>query len=241
MCTVTLVPLETEDKGFVLTSNRDEAANRIAIPPKFYIEEGVELFYPKDKEGGGSWIGLSCQSRLICLLNGGFVNHVRKAPYRLSRGVVLKNFLTAVDLDLAMETFELEGIEPFTIILVAWKHKLRFIEYVWDGAQKHLRELDKTNHLWSSSPLYDPEMKKLRDNWFKEFQEKERISPENVWQFHHTGGIGNGHVDVIMDRGYVKTQSISQVVKNKDSTCFTYEDLFTSNIYRESIPNTWYK
>lgn len=235
MCTVTLVPLNTEDRGFVLTSNRDEAANRTAIPPKFYTEEGVELYYPKDKKGGGSWIGLSLHSRLICLLNGGFENHVRKASYRMSRGVVLKDFLTAIDFDATIETYHLKDIEPFTIILVDWKKDLRFIEVVWDGNQRHIKELEKINHLWSSSPLYTPEMKKLRESWFKMFQEKEEVSPENIWKFHHTGGIGDNQVDVIMDRGFVKTQSISQVIKNKDETIFIYEDLETSNISREKF------
>lgn len=241
MCTVTLVPLKTEDKGFILTSNRDEAAQRIAIPPKFYKEGGVELFYPKDKEGGGSWIGLSRHSRLICLLNGGYEDHIRKAAYRMSRGVVLKDLLVATNLNKTLETYDLKGIEPFTIILVDWKKDLRFMEVVWDGEEKHVKELDKTNHLWSSSPLYTPEMKKLRENWFGIFQEKEKISPESIWKFHHTGGIGDNHVDVIMDRGFVKTQSISQVVKNKDNVIFTYEDLSTSNILKEIISKDYFK
>lgn len=241
MCTVTLVPFNTEGKGFVLTSNRDEAANRIAIPPKFYEEEGIELFYPKDKEGGGSWIGLSQNSRLICLLNGGFENHVRKDSYRMSRGVVLKEFLTAAQIDSAIEAYNLKDIEPFTIILVDWNRDLRFLEVVWDGERKHIKELDKINHLWSSSPLYTPEMKKLRENWFQIFQEKKNISPESIWEFHHTGGIGDNHVDVIMDRGFVKTQSISQVVKNEEGILFIYEDLLTSNIMRKNIPKKFFK
>lgn len=236
MCTVTLVPLQTEDKGFVLTSNRDEAANRIAIPPKFYNEGGVKLYYPKDKEGGGSWIGISQFSRLICLLNGGFETHVRKSSYRMSRGVVLKDFLSTEDLDRTIRSYDLKDIEPFTIILVDWKRNLRFMEIVWDGNERHIKELDKINHLWSSSPLYTPEMKKLRENWFKIFQKEEKVSPESIWKFHHTGGIGDAHVDVIMDRGFVKTQSISQVIKNKDETIFIYEDLLTSNITRKILP-----
>lgn len=235
MCTVTLVPLNAGDSGFILTSNRDEAANRIAIPPKFYHEGGVDLYYPKDKEGGGSWIGVSGHSRLICLLNGGFENHVRKASYRMSRGVVLKDLLTAVELDPAIENYYLKDIEPFTLIVVDWKQNLRFLEVVWDGDQKHIKELEKINHLWSSSPLYTPEMKKLRDSWFEVFQEKTQISPENILEFHHGGGTGDKHVDVIMDRGFVKTQSISQVVKKKDEMIFIYEDLATKNISREIL------
>ena len=56
MCTVTYLPLEND--GFILTSNRDESPMRKTIPPKKYLENGVELAYPKDQLAGGTWICL---------------------------------------------------------------------------------------------------------------------------------------------------------------------------------------
>lgn len=230
MCTVTLIPTNIEKKGFVLTSNRDEAANRLAIPPEIYTENGIKLLYPKDKESGGSWIGLSQNSRLICLLNGGFENHVRKAFYRKSRGVILKDLLIAENTDEDIKAYDFEGVEPFTIILVEWKNNLKFVELVWDGEQKHIEDLELTDHLWSSSPLYTSEMKQLRENWFSELKQNTKISAESIWDFHHTGGSGDKTTDVIMDRGLVKTHSITQVAKNEAEVKMVYEDLLSGKI-----------
>ena len=85
MCTVTYLPLGNND--FILTSNRDEDPKRKTIPPKEYLEDGVKLTYPKDELAGGTWIGLSEKSRLICLLNGGFTKHSREESYRMSSWV----------------------------------------------------------------------------------------------------------------------------------------------------------
>ena len=52
MCTVTYLPQEND--GFILTSNRDESPMRKTIPPKKYVENGVELIYPKDQLAGGT-------------------------------------------------------------------------------------------------------------------------------------------------------------------------------------------
>ena len=134
MCTVTFVPLG--DKNFVLTSNRDVSWKRApASPPETHIEQGVKLLYPRDEEAGGTWIGSSYESRLICLLNGGFENHVRKLPYRKSRGLIVTELLAAKELSPAFESIDLVNIEPFTLVTVEWKDELTLGEFVWDGAQ----------------------------------------------------------------------------------------------------------
>ena len=92
MCTVTIIPKGEND--FVLTSNRDEAPNRISLAPDFYTINKTKVLFPKDELSGGTWIGLSEKSRMVCVLNGGFVYHNRKSEYRLSRGIVAKDFMT---------------------------------------------------------------------------------------------------------------------------------------------------
>ncbi len=229
MCTVTLIPNLNQKNGFILTSNRDEAAGREAMLPDFYIENNVKMLYPKDKLSGGTWIGVSEQKRLICLLNGEFEPHVRQPSYRLSRGVVVKDLLKTSSIQEGIETYDLTNIEPFTIVAVDWQSKLQFIELVWDGRTKHFKELDHTSHIWSSSPLYSSEMKKMRENWFKEFQLKKSVNAESLWKFHNSAGIGNPDLDVIMDRGFVKTQNISQIENTLDATIMRFMDLKEKN------------
>ncbi|RKS43446.1 transport and Golgi organization protein 2 [Gillisia mitskevichiae] len=225
MCTVTLIPFPVKKTGFILTSNRDEAADRKALSPDFYLENGVKMLYPKDKLAGGTWIGLSERKRLICLLNGEFKPHVRETNYRLSRGVVVKDLLATISIDEAVENYDLVNIEPFTIIAVDWNSHLRFLELVWDGKIKHFQELELKPHIWSSSPLYSSEMKKQRETWFQEFQQKNIADANSLWNFHFSAGVGDPNVDVVMNRGYVKTQNITQIESSHDLTEMRFMDL----------------
>jgi hypothetical protein len=115
------------------------------------MEHGVDLLYPRDEEAGGTWIGSSYDSRLLCLLNGGFENHERKLPYRKSRGLIVTELLAAPELSVALEAIGLEDIEPFTLVTVEWKDELTLGEFVWDGAKKHRKLLSIGAQIWSSS------------------------------------------------------------------------------------------
>ncbi|NJY61655.1 NRDE family protein [Salinimicrobium sp. CDJ15-81-2] len=231
MCTVTITPLKAEN-SFVLTSNRDEAPGRETLPPKVYDEGGLKMAFPKDVLAGGTWLGISEQKRVICLLNGEFKRHVRKLPYGKSRGVVVKELLAAPDFYEAAEIIDLSEVEPFTIIAADWHKQLFFAEFVWDGSQKHYKELPLKPHIRSSSPLYSAEMKKLREEWFQELQKEQELSPESLLNFHFSAGKEDKETGVIMDRGFVKTKSISQITFFEGVAKFYYKDLETG---KESI------
>ncbi|GAA4270737.1 NRDE family protein [Aquimarina gracilis] len=223
MCTVTLIPIREND--FILTSNRDEVINRKTLPPEFYRVNKTRMLFPKDALAGGTWIGVSDKNTMICLLNGGFEIHERQVSYRQSRGVVVKELLEADHLENAIESYDCKGIEPFTIVAVNWKSNLRLFEFVWDGFQKHFKVLDKKTHIWSSSTLYTKEMKSLRKNWFDTFESKNVITSDSLLGFHKNAGIGDKDVDLQIDRGFLKTISITQIVKNEEELSMRYENL----------------
>lgn len=227
MCTVTLVSLQNND--FVLISNRDEAPSRVSKSPEFYMHNNKQLLFPKDVLSNGTWIGLSEQNRLICLLNGGFEIHKRQSEYRHSRGVVVKDLLSCDSIQLAVESYDLEDIEPFTMVLVDWAEGLDFYELVWDGSQKHFKSLSKESHIWSSSTLYNSQMRRERKEWFLEFQKVNVLNPKTLYNFHQTAGKGNLNYGVIMDRGFVKTTSITRVVKDQGKISMDYKDLKTDH------------
>ncbi|TJY36472.1 NRDE family protein [Pontimicrobium aquaticum] len=227
MCTVTLIPKGLND--FVLTSNRDEAPNRTTLPPKFYQVNKIKLLYPKDEVAGGSWIGLSNKQRVLCVLNGGFKAHERKASYRLSRGIVLKDLLVADNLNKAIEDYNLEDIEPFTLVIVEWNSKMEFKELVWDGTTKHFSNLPLEPKIWSSSSLYNAEMKQERLQWFDDFKEKDDFSLNSIMKFHKTAGNENEDFGVIMDRFFVKTTSITQIIKTNNDINMSFENLQTKS------------
>ena len=228
MCTVTFLPRSLD--AFVLTSNRDEAPLRNTIPPEIYSEKNTNLLYPKDEVAGGTWIGVSSQKRLICLLNGGFTAHEREEQYRMSRGIIVKELLTSERADHTIKNFDFNGIEPFTIIMVNWKDSLELHELVWDGNLAHFTEKPLAPHIWSSSLLYTENVKKEREKWFSDFVFK-NLSPSEakILDFHKTAGSGNKENGIIMNRGFVKTKSITQFSKSHPSS-MRYEDLQTNLI-----------
>lgn len=229
MCTVTFAPKPND--SFVLTSNRDEAPQRDTAPPKIYSIEGTRVLFPKDELAGGTWIGASEKQRLVCLLNGGFEAHQRRESYKMSRGVIVTHLLQTEDAPDALRLFDYSDIEPFTIILVDWKESLRLYELVWDGAESHFDEKSLAPHIWSSSLLYSSEVKRKRESWFSEFlMDTVNPSEEELLNFHRLAGEGDSETDLIMDRGFVKTKSISQISKKDQDICFTYEDLQSQHI-----------
>lgn len=224
MCTVSFIPKTNGD--FILTSNRDESPKRKTIPPDFYEINNAKLLFPKDELAGGTWIGASDKKRLICLLNGGFEPHLPKDSYRLSRGVIVKKLLTVEDAISEINNLDLDGIEPFTIILVEFRNGLNLFELVWDGTLKYFSERELKPTIWSSTLLYSKEIKKKREKWFSNFNEKYENPNENqILFFHKNAGEGNIKSNIVMNLGFVRTKSITLFKKKGDIKLMRYEDL----------------
>lgn len=223
MCTVTYLPLGNND--FILTSNRDESPIRKTIPPKEYRENSVNLLYPKDELAGGTWIGLSEKKRLVCLLNGGFEKHQRNKYYKMSRGIIVKSLLTSDDGVDFVENFDLDGVEPFTIVLVDWAESLKTYELVWDGVTKHFTELAQEPKIWSSSTLYDAEMKQMRKNWFADWlQVRDEFTESEILKFHQDETKGTPETSLKMKRDFVETVSVTSVKKEKENISLMYNN-----------------
>ncbi len=234
MCTVTLIT--KDNKGFVLTSNRDEAVGRKTLPIATYDFQDRSLIFPKDQKAGGTWIAASNKSSMVCLLNGGYENHKKKKSYRHSRGIVVTDLLKEENLSQAIQLYNCENLEPFTIIGVDWRYKLCFYEMVWDGEKKHFRSLDTNKfHIWSSSTLYTKEMKKLRQNWLKEFGVKNEFTADNLLYFHKNAGNGDENHDLLIKRENLQTRSITQIQLDNDELQMRYEDLLEDEVYYESF------
>ncbi len=223
MCTVTIIPKGKND--FVLTSNRDEAPNRTSLKPEFYSINKIKALFPKDELSGGTWIGVSDKNRLICVLNGGFIKHDRQSKYRLSRGVVAKDFMITNSLESEVENYNFEDIEPFTIVIADWNTTLKFYELVWDGNKKYFTKLPLEPKIWSSATLYSNAMKKERLQWFEAFKSEKELTASSILKFHKTAGGNSIDYGVVMDRGFVKTTSITQVEKQGFNIDMRYENL----------------
>jgi hypothetical protein len=224
MCTVTYLP--TGKNEFILTSNRDVPYTREkANEPQVYKEEGVALNYPKDGEAGGTWIGTSSKNRLICLLNGGFYYHTSRSTYKKSRGLVVKELLMVDDIKKGIQEIDLNGIEQFTLTIVDWNNELDLFEFVWDGTKKHLKKMKQEPQIWSSATLYDRDVKKLRKEWFADWQDNNEMTQEAILNFHKTAGIGDPAIDIKMDRKIGGTVSITSVLKEGEVVSMNYESI----------------
>ena len=208
----------------MLTSNRDEAPDRVSLVPDFYSIEDTKLLFPKDKMGG-TWIGVSEKNRVVCVLNGGFVKHERQASYRKSRGVVANDFMVCDNIVTTIESYNFDDIEPFTIIIADWNSTLKFYEFVWDGKYKHFIELPLDSWIWSSSTLYTEGMQRERQQWFENFEALSDLNANTLLEFHKTKDDDNLDYGLIMNRGVVKTMSISQVEKRGNAIGMRYENL----------------
>ena len=228
MCTVTFLPLNKTD--FILTSSRDIPFSRDkAELPKEYFVGGVKLSYPKDGKAGGSWIGASSKNRLICLLNGGYVYHKSLSSYKKRRGLIVKDLLMVDNIIEGLNAIELKNVEQFTLVIVDWNETLTLFEFVWDGNDKHLKRLDQEPHIWSSSTLYSEEVKKMRKEWYDQWQKNNVITQESILKFHHTAGIGDPIIDVMMNRKTGGTVSITSIKKEKNHLGMIYEDVLAKH------------
>ena len=227
MCTVTYLPIGEAD--FILTSNRDEQPSRKTIEPKEYVEDDVKLTYPKDKLAGGTWIGLSDKNRLVCLLNGGFEWYERETSYKMSRGIIVKAILKSDNIENYISTFDFQGIEPFTIVLVDWNSSLKIYELVWDGKQQHFSKLKNEPKIWSSSTLYTQQEKSLRKKWFADWLENQsEFTQEEILKFHHNSEIGTPENSIKMKRSYVETVSVTSIKKSSQEIAMNYQNFVST-------------
>jgi uncharacterized protein with NRDE domain len=234
MCTVTFIP---NKKGFTLTSSRDEKNYRPTLFPSWYSHKNSRLLYPKDEIANGSWIAASDSGRMACLLNGGFVNHNKNnLGYRKSRGLVLIESFDFAIPDF-LENFNLQDIEPFTLLLIDSKNRL-FNELVWDGSKKNIRKIDmSTHHIWSSATLYDEEIRTNRKSWFNQWMSSNSLANnEEIFDFHQFTHTDDDTNNILMNReDGTQTVSLSQYIFELNKAQFIYKDLITSSIFKELV------
>jgi uncharacterized protein with NRDE domain len=232
MCTVTYIP---QKEGFILTSNRDENAARSPQNLTRIEQNGVSLVFPRDTTAGGTWIAISETNRMVCVLNGAFVKHKHRPPYRRSRGLLVLDFFNYPDAENFFEEVDFDGIEPFTMVIF---DDGDLYEFRWDEQKKHIQKLDTSEkYIWSSCTLYNPEWQEKRANWFDEWKETQSdFSREAILDFHKNGGEKDAWNGFIMNRmDLVQTVSITSIVQNSEGFDMQYFDLINGKMKHEQL------
>ncbi|KPM32075.1 Hypothetical protein I595_1724 [Croceitalea dokdonensis DOKDO 023] len=214
MCTVSYVPL---DVGYVLTSNRDEnPARQTKVPNRIHLKNGTVIYSPLDVLKGGSWIATDEDGRTACLLNGAFLKHKPELTYRKSRGQIVLDAFNAKDFNTYVKSIFLEGIEPFTLLLIE-PHGIQ--KLVWDGVQKHIdRPSVNEYHLWSSVTLYNSDEHGKKEAYFFEEMSRSGSSIEQILQVHGKDKV----TPFILNHSTLQTVSITQVIYNGQKSSLKY-------------------
>lgn len=234
MCTVTFIPLKDR---VLITSNRDEQLIRepAALPEAIEMTTGKILF-PKDGRAGGTWVALHNNGNAMVLMNGAFKKHKHNPPYRKSRGLIFLDIFDTPDPVIAFEKIDLQGIEPFTIVIWAYA---TLTEARWDGRDKFIIPLPATvPYIWSSATLYDDEVIALRKKWFSKWlEETPFITAETIRTFHEFGGNGDESISLKMNRnGLLQTVSITGIELLRNKAVMHYKDFLAGLV---SV-NEWY-
>ena len=202
------------------------------MPPVGYEVFGKTLFFPKDPLAGGTWIVTDRERFTLCLLNGAFEAHKRTPPYRISRGQMVLEFFKHADVDEFLSSYDFQGIEPFTLVLIDSLEETQVTELIWDGEKPHIKKLDPTKaYIWSSATLYPKAIAEQRASWFSQWlDDHEAYEQADIIGFHKYGGQGDLWNDFVMKRGdNLQTVSITSISKEEQYS-MVYEDLLKAEI-----------
>jgi uncharacterized protein with NRDE domain len=233
MCTVSFVSANGKT---IISSNRDEAILRPnAIEPKNYLVNSKNVIFPKDPKAGGTWFAVDEKGTVLVLLNGANEKHQHQPPYRKSRGLIVLDMISSVSPKRFWKQINLENIEPFTIVLF---QKGSLFQLRWDGIQKETAALDASkNYVWSSSTLYQKDIRENRSEWFYAFLEANpNATEEEMLHFHRYTEEENQENGLVINRkDELKTLSITQAVLEQNKVAILHYDLIANRDFETSF------
>lgn len=238
MCTVTFLPLGANE--FVLTSNRDEKkVRKSALEPTIYKVYDSLVVFPKDQQAEGTWIATSGHPFTLCLLNGAFEKHESKQNYAKSRGLMLLDFFKYNNVDRFLNEYSFINIEPFTLLILNSENEQPALTEVrWNGEAIFKKEIDTTKPcIWSSSTLYNSEVRTERESWFHGFlKDHQDYKGYKILDFHHFAGNGDKTKSLVMNRlNEVHTVSITSILRRNGAIYMTYKDVINRKTFNRRI------
>ena len=138
-----------------IAANREERYDRPSGPPEVITEGAVRTLSPRDRQAGGTWIGINSHGLAALITNRADIPSPAPPGVR-SRGLLVRELLTSGGLPAALETFEaLRGEEwaPFNLV-IADRSRLLAVGHE-GGRPASLAELPRGLHVVSSLGVID--------------------------------------------------------------------------------------
>jgi hypothetical protein len=160
MCTVTIV---SGHDGFRLMCNRDERTGRgTAEAPRIVRLGRVTALFPRDPDGGGTWIGVNDTGLALAMLNASTPRRVAPPPRWRSRGLIIPNLLaltTLEDVERALRDLPLFDFPPFRLVAA---HRGRVHVHAWCDVVESTHARLTHPLLFTSSSLGDVQADAIR-------------------------------------------------------------------------------
>ncbi len=236
MCTVTYLPTQ---KGYILTSSRDEYNLRTTMIPLPYQMYNQTITFPKDEKAGGTWIAASDSNRVACLLNGAFENFEHQDHYVISRGKILLDFFSYPDAKSFIEGIDCSQVAPFTLLMLQGSTDIKFTQFRWDGNRKFIKIIDPSKPtIWASATLYDIIQREERKIWFEKWLSNDVfLSSDKMKSFHTANHISDTSNNIVMKRDQgLQTVSVTQILSNQNSLLMHYHDFIQNSKFDLNIP-----
>lgn len=150
--------------------------------------------------------------------------------------MIVKEFLESDSIQQAWNGYDLENVEPFSLISARQGHLLRF---VWDGNLRHTIILDKIKpHIWSSCTLDDESVCLKRSDSFSHWLQScdSFCTPDDLFIFLTTALPDDRENRFVMNRNAVTgTVSISIIRYLPGAADFFYYDLKQASFCHNTI------
>jgi hypothetical protein len=218
MCTISIVP---HSYGVRVVCNRDERRGRsAALTPSEYRVGSRGAMFPRDSDGGGTWIGVNRDGLVAALLNrnpgSGQAQRrgLRGAEHLTSRGVIvpfLLQFERPAEAVTHLERLSEISFAPFRLVLV----DERSIWTAAGGGDLRLR-VDRhplvRPHVFSSSGLGDAMVEGPRRQLFEDLvlDRRDGLLAAQA-EFHRHQWSNAPAISVLMSRVDARTVSRTQV------------------------------
>ncbi len=216
------------DDGYELFFNRDERITRSrALAPTLQqhsdLNGGLSYISPTDSEAGGTWIAVNEYGVTVCLLNHYQFQQIETYKNWTSRGEIVRQFSSLVDLAEAESLFKamnLDDYRAFRMFVIEPAGNNRLL--VWDG---HAARVERNVASPKSSSSVDAKhVKARRKQLFYDLGLENSTSAKEFIAYHSSHHPERSKESVCMHRADAKTVSLSHVKVGAYDIEFRYAD-----------------